>query len=486
MKIDINKLRLKWKIFAFLLGFCALLLIILWLFQMVFLDSFYRSIKVMETKNNAKTIINNIDNENLSDLITSISQNSDVCIEVVSANGMDLYSADVLRDCVIHKMPLPDKLRLISDAQTQGGELYEYIYIRPPQKPNKNGEFIGNIPPNNMGQMQSIVYVKSIQNGTGDALAILVDSVISPINATVTTLRYQLYFITGIMLLLSMLLSLIIAKRVSKPIEEINKSAKVLAMGSYDTHFVGKGFLEIGELSDTLNTTATELSKVEALRRELLANISHDLRTPLSLIYSYAEMMHDFPHEITPEQTQIVMNETQRLTTLVNDVLDISKFETRTQQLSVSEFNITKSIKSTTERIAELIKKDGYQLSFAYDEEVWGWADEVKIIQAFYNLLINAINYTGIDKTIEVRQVIVDGNVRIEVSDTGEGIAEENLPYIWDRYYKADKKHKRAVTGTGLGLSIVKKVIELHGGNYGVESQVGKGSIFWFSLKLTK
>ena len=112
------------------------------------------------------------------------------------------------------------------------------------------------------------------------------------------------------------------------------------------------------------------------------------------------------------------------------------------------------------------------------------FADKVKITQAFYNLLINAINYTGKDKSIKVRQTISDGSVRIEVTDTGEGIPEENLPYIWDRYYKVDKTHKRAVTGTGLGLSIVKKVIELHGGEYGVQSQVGMGSTFWFSLKM--
>lgn len=112
-------------------------------------------------------------------------------------------------------------------------------------------------------------------------------------------------------------------------------------------------------------------------------------------------------------------------------------------------------------------------------------ADEVSITQVFYNLLVNAINYTGEDKTITVRQIETDDRVRIEVADTGKGIAPEDLPYIWDRYYKVDKRHKRAVTGTGLGLSIVKKIIELHDGSYGAESsQEGKGSTFWFSLKI--
>lgn len=286
------------------------------------------------------------------------------------------------------------------------------------------------------------------------------------------------------MLALSVVLALIISKRISKPIEEINKSAKILAGGNYDIHFQGKGFLEIEELSDTLNTAAIELNKVETLRRELLANISHDLRTPLSLIYSYAEMIHDFPDEVTQDQTQIIMDETQRLKTLVNDLLDISKLESGTQKLSLSNYNLTKSIKATTERVSELVKKAGYSLSFIYDKEVSVNADETRITQVFYNLLTNAINYTGEDKNITVHQIVSDKNVRIEVTDIGRGIASENLPYIWDRYYKVDKKHKRAIMGTGLGLSIVKKVIELHGGNYGVESQVGKGSTFWFELKI--
>lgn len=485
MKLNMNKLSLKWKIFAFLLSFCALLLIILWLFQTVLLDSFYRNIKVMQIKNSTNSIADNIDNRNISEFIAGISQDNNVSIEVLDGYGSIIYTTDVLKDSVLHRMPVPEKLKLVINAQNQNGEFYEYMTALPPRRPNKNDGFIGKLPPGNEQPIQSLIYVKLTKNSSGEPVAILMESVITPLNATVQTLRYQLYFVTIIMIILATLLALIIAKQVSRPIEEINRSAKVLAGGNYDTHFNGKGFLEVSELSNTLNTAAAELNKVESLRRELLANISHDLRTPLSLIYSYAEVMHDFPEEITQEQTQIIMDETQRLTSLVNDMLDISKLESGMQQLSKASFNLTKSINETTGRIAELIKKDGYIISFNYDREVIVFADEISITQVFYNLLVNAINYTGEDKAITVRQIVTDEGVRIEVSDTGKGIAPEDLPYIWDRYYKVDKKHKRAVTGTGLGLSIVKKIMELHGGSYGVESsQYGRGSTFWFSLKL--
>jgi signal transduction histidine kinase len=117
-----------------------------------------------------------------------------------------------------------------------------------------------------------------------------------------------------------------------------------LAKGNYEAEFKGKGYLEIKELSDTLNTAATELSKVERLRRELIANISQDLRTPLAFIYSYAEMMHDFPEEVTPEQSQIIMEETKRLTSLVNDMLDISLLEAGVSKLNKTNYNLTNNI----------------------------------------------------------------------------------------------------------------------------------------------
>ncbi|KPU44283.1 alkaline phosphatase synthesis sensor protein PhoR [Oxobacter pfennigii] len=484
--MNINKLHLKWKVFLFLSGFCVLLLTILWMFQTVFLDSFYRNIKIMQIKSGANSIVDNIDNKNLSELITGISKDFNVNIEVIDEKGHILYLSDVLNDSVIFKMSDLDRLALILGAQNQKGEFYEYVTVQPPRRPGRNEGFTGRLPFHEERAMQSLIYVKLAVDSSGQNIAVFMESVITPLNATVQTLRYQLYFITVIMIILATILALIIAKQVSKPIEEINKSAKELAKGNYGIHFDGKGFLEVSELSNTLNTAAHELKKVEDLRQELLANISHDLRTPLSLIYGYAEVMHDFPDEITKEQTQIIMDETQRLSSLVNDVLDISKMESGMQKIDKVPFNLTKRVKETIERIAELTRKDGYQFNFKYEEEVMVFADEISIIQAFYNLLVNAINYTGEDKVIEVDQVISNETVRIGVSDTGNGIASEDLPYIWDRYYKVDKKHKRAVTGTGLGLSIVKKIMGLHDGSYGVESQNGQGSTFWFSLKYEK
>ncbi len=427
-----DKLKLKWKIFAFLLGFCALLLVILWLFQTVFLTDMYKIIRKNEIKKAIALVEENIDSAGLQTVLNNLETGKEIIV-----------------------MPAKE--------------------FAPPERMMQNDR--GRRPP------ETITETKEFILQGGRTISLTFHAMITPVDATVSTLQLQLYIITGIMLLLAVLIAVAISVRISRPIEEINKSAKILASGCYDTSFEGHGFLEIRELSDTLNIAASELSKVEKLRKELMANISHDLRTPLALIYSYAEMMHDFPDEISAEQTEIIMKEVERLNSLVKDVMDVSRMETGTIEMNRELYNLTHSLKATTMRMAELVKKDGYTINFESEDDVFVVADEVKITQAFYNLLLNAITHGGSDKNVTVRQTVSGDFAKIEVEDSGEGITGEDLPHIWDRYYKVDKKHRRGITGTGLGLSIVKKIVDIHEGSCGVESEPGKGSIFWIMLK---
>jgi len=317
---------------------------------------------------------------------------------------------------------------------------------------------------------------------TGRKVAIFINTTVTPLNSTVSTLRKQLVWITVILLLLALLLAYIISKKISRPIKYINTSAKVLAQGNYNVSFNGKGYQEITELSDTLNYAAAELGKVEQFRRELLANISHDLRTPLTMITGYGEVMRDIPGENTPENVQIIIDESNRLTQLVNDLLDVSKMQSGTQPLLSETFSLTALITETLERYNKMKQQEQYILRFEHNEEVFVSADRMKISQVLYNLINNAIHYTGEDRTVIIRQRLNDQTVRVEVTDSGEGIAPDMLGYIWDRYYKIDKEHKRAVIGTGLGLSIVKNILQMHNAKFGVYSELGQGSTFWFEL----
>ncbi|WKY48255.1 HAMP domain-containing sensor histidine kinase [Eubacteriaceae bacterium ES3] len=508
-----RNISVKWKIFLFLLGFCGLLLVLLWLFQVVFLNNFYKSIKINEIKTAATTIEESINDEDLTSLIYSISHNNEICIELLDQEGEIIYSSHVLKNCIIHAHEGFEEDGLPGKVKNNDGELYQFfsqtmaelaaaegIDLDAPPDSSENGSDYNQdsqniedesdqktLPDDKHEGQNSIIYSKNIYDSQGSQYTLVLNSVISPVDATVNTLRVQLYYITGFMIFFSVILALILSKWISRPIEAINESAKVLATGDYSATFSGKGYKEITELSDTLNYTAKELSQVERLRQELIANISHDLRTPLTLISGYAEAMRDLPDENTPENAQIIVDETHRLTTLVNDVMDISKYQSGNYAVHMQPYNLTKSLSNTISRMNKLLQKDGYQIIFEANQDVTVIGDETRISQAFYNLVINAINYTGHDKSVTVVQQLISDQsqplVKIEINDTGEGIEKDDLPYIWERYYKIDKTHKRAVTGTGLGLSIVRSIIEMHQGQYGVDSTVGQGSSFWFTLK---
>lgn len=330
---------------------------------------------------------------------------------------------------------------------------------------------------------ESVIYIRIFDTEDFEYV-IMVNSVLTPLDATVSTLKSQLLLISIIMILIAVISAIVLSKSISKSIIKTNEVARQLAEGHYDVTFDSHDYKEIAQLSDTLNFAATELGKADALQKELIANISHDLRTPLTMITGYSEVMRDIPGENTPENVQVIIDETERLTGLVNDMLDISKLKAGTIELSPTEYNFTESIRFVLARYNKLREVDGYKIDFEYDRETMIIADESKMHQVLYNLINNAINYTGEDKQVKVVQKVADNIIRIEVTDTGNGVKPEDIPYVWDRYYKDKSNHVRAKTGTGLGLAIVKSVLELHGAKYGVSSILGHGATFWFEIAI--
>jgi signal transduction histidine kinase len=435
----------------------------------VFLDSVYKGVKTGEVKAAMGTLTANLDNDDLSDVATGIFEQRDINVEILSEGGAILYTSGQ-NDFLPQREFMREISRLYRMTLENGGEYFE----RPFQSdsPPKGGPF----------RPQALYHCKLIERPSDDVFIILT-ALISPVDATVGTLRIELYFVTGFMLLFSMLLALLIARRIAKPIVSISESAKTLAAGRYDVLFDARGYREIRELSDTLNVAAKELSAVDGLRRELVSNISHDLRTPLTLIAGYAEAMRDLPGENTPENAQIIVDEAKRLNRFVGDVLDLSKLQSGGRKLKPTRYNLTKSLREIVLRLSELTKAGGYTILFEADADAHVLADESHISQAVYNLLANAVSFTGEDKTVTLRQVTEPDAVTVEVADTGKGVAPEELAHIWERYYRSEKKHRRAEIGSGIGLSIVKSIMELHGGVYGVKSEPGKGSVFWIGLK---
>ncbi len=268
------------------------------------------------------------------------------------------------------------------------------------------------------------------------------------------------------------------------PLSELTAKARRLAGGDFDVDFHGNDYgRELVELADSLNYARDELSKTDRMQKELIANVSHDFKTPLTMIKGYASMIMEISGDIPAkrnEHAQVIVDEADRLASLVSDLLDLSKIRAGLTQLAMTEVNMSRFVQEILERFAYLRDAQGYTFTVEVEEGLYARADELKLGQALYNLVGNAVNYTGEDKQVFV-SLKKEGKdtFRFSVRDTGAGIPKEELADIWERYYRSSQMHKRPVKGTGLGLSIVKSILERHGFSFGVESEVGKGSTFY-------
>lgn len=448
--------------------FLILIVALLWLMQTVFLRPFYRGVKTAQVRAIAESVQRELETEELDERVKNLANDTGMAILVTDEFGTRYsgYKASQ-RESLIELMDRTT-LRTFFDEVNQDGGSRLAVYASP--YTYLNGE-----------RSEVLLYAKICRSQSGNPRMILIESEITPVSAVVDTLRIQLIAVTVIMAVLGSFLAFFIARRISKPVTDINEAAKGLAQGYTQIHFPAGGTREVNELGETLNYAASEIGKAENLRRELLANVSHDLRTPLTMIEGYAEVMRDIPGENTPENVQIIIDEAGRLTALVNDLLDLSKFEAGEVSLKRERFNLTAEVRDILTRFDKMAD---FTFPFDAGEEVWVYADRLMISQVVYNLVNNAVSYSGEDKTVYLRQEIRGSAVRISVEDHGEGIPPDKLKDIWERYYKVDREHRRSRAGTGLGLSIVRNILTLHGGTYGVESVLGQGSTFWFELPL--
>lgn len=484
----LTRLGIRWNLFLSFFLFSAVMIVLLWLFQIVFLDSFYRDIKTRALARSADTVVSSVNRSDLSTLLGWIRQEEEVSVRIFDEKGASIASSDALLGDIFHRLP-PNELAAMRAKALAAGGSYTELYARsnPFDDPRTSDSgIIDKQKPRTTDVQDMLIAVRTVTMGNGTNATILATAMLTPVSGTVSTLRTQLIFITLIMALLSMILALLLARRIATPIVRINDRSKELAKGNYSVRFDPNGYKEVAELADTLNQAAHDLNQVETLRRDLIANVSHDLRTPLTMISGFAEVMRDLPGENTSENAQVIIDESRRLTGLVNDLLDLSKMQAANQNLTIKHYNLTESIRAMLGRYNKLVEQEGYDLGLEAGQDVHVLADESRIEQVLYNLINNAIVYAGDDKRVTVRQTIQDGQVKVEIIDHGDGIPDHQLPFIWERYYKGEKSRQRDVVGTGLGLSIVRNILDMHHAGYGVQSTLGQGSTFWFTLPVAK
>ncbi len=476
-----GEISIKRKMLAYIAAFTLFMLLIVWIFQVVLLGRFYESTKYSELDHAAIDLSQNVsDIEALEALAAKYSSEYQMFIRIFTTNSgitEEIVRAHVIGNYFIRSATLGELEGLYEKAENSAQKTYFLRRtVTVPKEEAKNLEY--------QGEPQKEMICVRVVEGENYEYVIMLNIIYTPLNATVKTLMKQFSWICLILLSGAIILAAFMSKGVSRPIIEINEEAKKLGRGNFDVSFPRDGYLETRELADTLNFAAAELGRTENLKKELIANLSHDLRTPLTMITGYGEVMRDIPGENTPENIQVIIDESAHLSELVNDLLDLSKIQSGNIIYEYEIFDLTESVRSTMERYKKFTERDGYEITFEAHQSVFVNADRVRMLQVVYNLINNALNYSGDIKKIEVLQFVKDGKVRICVSDSGEGIPPEALPDIWDRYYKVDRVHRRAMIGTGLGLSIVKGILEGHNATYGVESTLGRGSTFWFELPI--
>ena len=465
-----------------MLALVCLTVVLLWAAQTVFLGPVYKSMRKREVLRAADSLSAASDLSALVSEAEKLALSKSMCVIVLSEGGKELVSEEGIGNCAIHNITRGGLGTLIALAENNGGEFMqafvrdgyrsEYTVIDPSRDESS------------LAGTESVIFARilSPSDGWGEIRFLFLNAVITPDASTVSAMNLLLLLICISAFFLSLLFAYFLAKRISRPIVAIRDKAGKLAEGDYSVDFISGGALELTELGEALNRTEEELGRIDRLQKELVANISHDLKTPLTLISGYTEMMRDIPGENTPENLQTVLDETERLTSLVNDVLDLSKLRAGARTLEKRSFDLSSAVREEAGRYARFAEQKGYRILFRGEEGCSVFADRTLLMQAVYNLVNNAITYTGEDRTVSISVFRTGGEIRTEVTDSGEGIAPDKLEHIWERYYKVDTIHKRSAIGSGLGLSIVREIMDLHGGRYGVVTSPGEGSTFWFSL----
>jgi signal transduction histidine kinase len=531
LKFKIDTKSLKFKLWIYFLLFASLLMAILWLLQVLFLNNYYQSMKIRETSNVA-VLIENLykagDRTEIRAQITNIYRRNDMYIEIKTESGLPIFIPNINIAGNASEEEDKDKdaktdegtganagtnegaggsraansgsgtdsgaTSVLNDTTKEDTATLPHLppsdYQAEIEKLTKEliegkDASIGKRVTDPETGLITLEYAAYLSTNDEDRNILFIFSPLYPMQSTIEIFSGQLTYITIISMIIAFLLSFYLSRKITQPLSAITESAAKLGEGEYGIVFEGGYYSEIIRLADTLSYTSLELAKTDNMQKDLIANVSHDLRTPLTMVISYAEMIRDLSGEDPrkrAEHLQVIIDEADRLNTLVSDLLEISRMQSGKQELKLSEFSLKEVIENLLQSYTAFVEQENYKLVFISHGDGIIQADEERMKQVIANLVSNAFKYSGRDKTVEVKMFDEGSYARCEVSDHGVGIAKRDLRHIWERYYKASNNYQRS-DSTGLGLSIVKEILLLHGAAFGVESALRKGSTFWFEIK---
>ncbi len=482
MKTDIAKepkkyrtRSVRFRLTAYFVIFALVLMAMLWFFQTVFLEQYYE----MEMEKKIQTAVSSLSLQYAISGELDLEKYLQEMGEISSANDMYFY------------IEAEDESFNISSTDQASAGRYYYgrsgVDLARERLLANNGEPVTFKISNQTGDSITQVYGAKVDSEYRPSVRFFAFAPLTPMGPAVGILAKQLMIVTAVSLVVAFILALYISSRIAHPIHSITERAQEMAEGNYDVQFEGSSYREINNLAGTLNTTAKALSRTEQLQRDLMANVSHDLRTPITMVKSYAEMIRDISGDNEEKRNQhlgVIIEESDRLSYLVNDILTLSRIQAGVEIMEMAPVDLQKCAESVLATYRVLEEQEGFSIRLqTMEQPALVNADQHRMEQVLSNLISNAVRYSGERRDVEVAFLRRDRKwLRCEVRDKGIGIAPEDIDNIWNRYERASSRGARSKGGTGLGLSITKEILQRHGAKYGVESVLGEGSIFWFEL----
>lgn len=301
----------------------------------------------------------------------------------------------------------------------------------------------------------------------------------------ITSIHYYLVWASLIALGLAVILSYLLTRRVLRPLSQMTAITKEIAAGTFSLRAEVKTKDEVGELGVAFNRMADSLEQIEQLRKNMVADVAHELRTPLTNLRGYLEALNDDVIPPTPETLQMLQQENLRLVHLVENLQQLARADAARAYLKREKCLLNELVEQIVELQKPNFTEKNIELLMPKSEpEHWVIADRDKLLQALRNLVENCWKYTPAEGTVAISISAVESGIQVALENSGPGIVKEDLPYVFERFFRADRSRSRGAGdagGAGIGLAITKELIEAHGGQVGAESQPGKTHI-WFTL----
>jgi signal transduction histidine kinase len=285
----------------------------------------------------------------------------------------------------------------------------------------------------------------------------------------------------------ALFLARLLAIGMTSPLRAMAQAAGKMAQGDYSQRVHVSSRDEVARLAASFNRMSAELANVERLRRDLVANVSHELKTPISVLRARLENLLDGVEQPDPGVLQVMLQQAERLSRLVDQLLDLSRLESGDVPLEREDLDLGSLVQEVVSEVEAARGDHLVQVRSAVPDDLPpAWADRERIHQVLFNLLDNAVRFTPPGGDVVVSAARIGGRCEVRVADTGPGIPAEHLPFLFERFYRVDQARSRGDGGTGIGLAIARSVVEAHGGRIRAESEVGMGSVFTFELPLAR